>query len=277
MKISNYKSILEEQLLLINKSLDEVMLNKENNEEIIYWLKKQRNNIENKLAFYNYTYDGIEKLLVTIGNDKRALSLNELISFLKDLKSSSGDEYSEILNGKINKFIEIKNTINDLIKKIDKIMNEMDFKPLYNEDRGLFSIGYNIEEQSLGNSYYDLLASESRATSFIAIARGIVPKEHWYKLSRNLTNAFNSKALASWSGTMFEYFMPYQIMKCYKDTIWNLTYDGVINAQINYAKEKHVPWGISESAYYFFDVDKNYQYKAFGVPGIGLKEDWKMK
>ena len=161
--------------------------------------------------------------------------------------------------------------INDLIKKIDKIMNEMDFKPLYNEDRGLFSIGYNIEEQSLGNSYYDLLASESRATSFIAIARGIVPKEHWYKLSRNLTNAFNSKALASWSGTMFEYFMPYQIMKCYKDTIWNLTYDGVINAQINYAKEKHVPWGISESAYYFFDVDKNYQYKAFGVPGIGLK------
>lgn len=147
----------------------------------------------------------------------------------------------------------------------------MDFKPLYNEDRGLFSIGYNIEEQSLGNSYYDLLASESRATSFIAIARGIVPKEHWYKLSRNLTNAFNSKALASWSGTMFEYFMPYQIMKCYKDTIWNLTYDGVINAQINYAKEKHVPWGISESAYYFFDVDKNYQYKAFGVPGIGLK------
>ena len=270
-KISNYKSILEEQLLLINKSLDEVMLNKENNEEIIYWLKKQRNNIEDKLAFYNYTYDGIEKLLVTIGNDKRALSLNELISFLKDLKSSSGDEYSEILNGKINKFIEIKNTINDLIKKIDKIMNEMDFKPLYNEDRGLFSIGYNIEEQSLGNSYYDLLASESRATSFIAIARGIVPKEHWYKLSRNLTNAFNSKALASWSGTMFEYFMPYQIMKCYKDTIWNLTYDGVINAQINYAKEKHVPWGISESAYYFFDVDKNYQYKAFGVPGIGLK------
>ena len=117
MKISNYKSILEEQLLLINKSLDEVMLNKENNEEIIYWLKKQRNNIENKLAFYNYTYDGIEKLLVTIGNDKRALSLNELISFLKDLKSSSGDEYSEILNGKINKFIEIKNTINDLIKR----------------------------------------------------------------------------------------------------------------------------------------------------------------
>ena len=121
---------------------------KENNEEIIYWLKKQRNNIENKLAFYNYTYDGIEKLLVTIGNDKRALSLNELISFLKDLKSSSGDEYSEILNGKINKFIEIKNTINDLIKKIDKIMNEMDFKPLYNEDRGLFSIGYKILKHS---------------------------------------------------------------------------------------------------------------------------------
>ena len=270
-RISNYKSILEEQLLLINKSLDDVRSSKEDNEEIIYWLKKQSNDIEKKLDFYNYTYEGIEKLLVTIGNDKRALSINELIGFLKDLKSSSGDEYSEILNKKITKFIEIKNSINDLIKKIDKIMSEMDFKPLYNSERGLFSIGYNIEEQSMGNSYYDLLASEARATSFIAIARGIVPKEHWYKLSRNLTNAFNSKALASWSGTMFEYFMPYQIMKCYKDTIWSLTYDGVINAQINYAHEKHVPWGISESAYYFFDVDKNYQYKAFGVPGIGLK------
>ena len=68
--------------------------------------------------------------------------------------------------------------------------------------------GYNVEEKSLGSSYYDLLASESRIASFVAIAKNDVPKEHWFKLSRAMTNAFHSHALVSWSGTMFEYFMP---------------------------------------------------------------------
>ncbi|MDZ7548074.1 glucoamylase family protein, partial [Clostridium perfringens] len=92
-----------------------------------------------------------------------------------------------------------------------------------------------------------------------------------YNLSRNMTKAFGEKSLASWSGTMFEYFMPFQIMKSFRKTIWDLTYSSVINAQKNYGEKKNIPWGISESAYYEFDINQNYQYKAFGVPGIGLK------
>ena len=85
------------------------------------------------------------------------------------------------------------------------------------------------------------MASEARATSFIAIARGEVPKDHWYNLNRALTNTFGYKALASWSGTMFEYFMPYQIMKSFKNTIWDLTYNSVIDAQVYYGREKNTP------------------------------------
>jgi hypothetical protein len=115
------------------------------------------------------------------------------------------------------------------------------------------------------------MASEARIVSLLAIARGEVPRSHWYKLSRNMTKVYNQKALASWSGTMFEYFMPYQVLKNYKNTIWDLTYNSVITAQKYYGENKNVPWGISESGYYETDVNQNYQYKAFGVPGIGLK------
>ncbi|MGN0145155.1 MAG: GH36-type glycosyl hydrolase domain-containing protein, partial [Clostridium sp.] len=134
-----------------------------------------------------------------------------------------------------------------------------------------FSIGYNVEENSLGTSYYDLLASECRIASFVAISKNDVPKSHWFNLSRAMTNAFHTHSLVSWSGTMFEYFMPSLIMRNYPKTLLDQTYKGVIKAQIVFAKQKKVPWGISESAFYEFDGDENYQYKAFGVPGLGLK------
>ena len=150
-------------------------------------------------------------------------------------------------------------------------MKEMNFCFLYNKQRDLFSIGYNLEENSLGKSYYDLLASESRATSFITIALNQIPQKHWFNLGRSMTNAFKGKSLVSWSGTMFEYFMPNLIMKNYKDTLLDVTYSSVIKAQKEFARQKNVPWGISESAYYQFDNGETYQYKAFGVPGIGIK------
>ena len=161
--------------------------------------------------------------------------------------------------------------MDNIMLDINNMMNDMNFKFLYNNERGLFAIGYNLEENSLGNSYYDLLASESRATSFITIARGEVPSSHWFNLSRAMTNAFGGKSLVSWSGTMFEYFMPALIMKSYPNTLLQMTYNSVIKAQKNFTKTKEIPWGISESAYYQFDVADNYQYKAFGLPGIGLK------
>ncbi|HOB21105.1 MAG TPA: glucoamylase family protein, partial [Candidatus Atribacteria bacterium] len=120
-------------------------------------------------------------------------------------------------------------------------------------------------------SYYDLLASEARQASFIAIAKGDVPQKHWFKLGRSLTLAGNLRVLISWSGTMFEYLMPLLIMRNYDNTLLDETYSAVVQVQKQYTDQRHIPWGISESGFYAFDLHLNYQYKAFGVPQLGLK------
>jgi cyclic beta-1,2-glucan synthetase len=269
--LKDYKNILLDELKRVNDKLEK---NKENNEKDkseYYWLKKLKKEIETKIDFYDYIFDGIEKIVIDSFENYKSPTLMELIDRLEDIKNSSGEEFREILSKKINNLREFDERLKLIYSEIDSIMEDMNFSFLYSKNRGLFAIGYNVEEKSLGNSYYDLMASEARISSFLAIARGEVPKEHWYNLSRNMTKAFGEKSLASWSGTMFEYFMPFQIMKSFKKTIWDLTYSSVINAQKNYGEKKNIPWGISESAYYEFDINQNYQYKAFGVPGIGLK------
>ncbi|WP_010248384.1 GH36-type glycosyl hydrolase domain-containing protein [Acetivibrio cellulolyticus] len=158
-----------------------------------------------------------------------------------------------------------------LIDRIDKISCETEFIHLYDNKKQLFSIGYNIEENSLTNSYYDLLASEARQTSYIAIARGEVDAQHWFKLGRTLTRIDRYKGMISWSGTMFEYLMPLLIMKSVKNTLLDETYSFVLRSQKKYAKQRNVPWGTSESGFYSFDIKLDYQYKAFGVPWLGLK------
>jgi len=166
---------------------------------------------------------------------------------------------------------ELKNRVRRLINVLDDIAKNMTFLPLYDKDKLLFSIGYNLEDGRLSNSYYDLLASESRQTSFLAIANHEVDKKHWFRLGRSLTKLNGSKGLVSWTGTMFEYLMPLLIMKDYNNTMLKETYDFVIKSHIEYAKKKNVPWGISESAFNHLDINLNYQYKAFGVPWLGLK------
>lgn len=268
--LREYKNILLDELKIVNDRLESDKDNKENDNEY-YWIKKLKNEIETKIDFYDFIFDGIEKIVIDTFKNYKAPTLLQLIDILEDIKKSSGEEFQIILDKKIGKLMEFNERLKLLACEIDSIMNDMDFKFLYNKDRGLFAIGYNVEEKSLGNSYYDLMASEARISSFLSIARGEIPKEHWYNLSRNMTKVFGHKTLVSWSGTMFEYFMPFQIMKSFKNTIWDLTYSSVVSAQIGYGEKKNTPWGISESAYYEFDVNQNYQYKAFGVPGIGLK------
>ncbi|MGL4109679.1 GH36-type glycosyl hydrolase domain-containing protein [Clostridium sp. LP20] len=264
--INDYLPILEELLSKIEK----IELEKEEDKEKVYWLEKLKKEIKVKISYYDYFFGGIEKLL-SDDYDRKNLSIYELMHHLEELLVASGDDFKKILEDRIRSVKAFITRVDSVILDIEKIMEEMDFKFLYNNERALFSIGYNLEEKSLGNSYYDLLASESRATSFITIARNQIPKEHWFNLSRAMTNAFKEKSLVSWSGTMFEYFMPPLIMKSFKDTLLNMTYESVIKAQKEFARQKKVPWGISESAYYQFDIGENYQYKAFGVPGVGLK------
>jgi cyclic beta-1,2-glucan synthetase len=152
-----------------------------------------------------------------------------------------------------------------------RIFDEMDFKFLLDPERKVFTIGYNVTEGRHDNSYYDLLASEARLASFIAIAKGDVSQEHWFRMGRQLTAIDGGRALISWTGTMFEYLMPLLVMRNYRETLLGQTYETIVFRQIEYGYERGVPWGISESAYAARDLQLNYQYGPFGVPGLGLK------
>lgn len=169
------------------------------------------------------------------------------------------------------KELNSNNDLDDMIKKLLALEKNMKFDLLYDKSKNVFSIGYNLEENNLTNSYYDLLASEARQTSFLAVSRHEVPIKHWFSLGRNLTKNGHEKGLISWTGTMFEYLMPLLLMKNYKETLLDETYKFVLKNQIEYGKKKGVPWGVSESAFYNFDINLNYQYKALGVPWLGLK------
>ena len=148
---------------------------------------------------------------------------------------------------------------------------EMDFRFLFDRHRKLFSIGYQQSTHTLDASYYDLLASEARLASFVAIAKDDVPVEHWFHLGRTLTRAAGESALVSWSGSMFEYLMPVLVMRSFPYTVLGETYGSAVRRQVAYGAERGVPWGVSESAYNLRDRHLTYQYHAFGVPDLALK------
>lgn len=163
------------------------------------------------------------------------------------------------------------NKLKDLIQRIECILDNVDFSFLYNKKRMLFYIGYHVDSQTFDAGCYDLIASESALTSFISVARGEVPIKHWYKLGRPLTMVKGIPCFVSWSGTMFEYLMPNLIMKEYKDSVFSDTAKAAIRQHIEFARQMKIPWGISESQYFRFDLYSNYQYKAFGVPKLRLQ------
>ncbi len=142
---------------------------------------------------------------------------------------------------------------------------------LYNTERRLFSIGFNVSESRLDQSFYDLLASEARLGSFVAIARGDVPCEHWFALGRPFGAVGRHRALLSWTGTMFEYMMPLLFQKSYNNALLDKAAREAVAIQIAYGRKHRIPWGISECAFGDLDVQKTYQYQAFGVPELGLK------
>ncbi|QZY55792.1 GH36-type glycosyl hydrolase domain-containing protein [Crassaminicella profunda] len=223
-----------------------------------------------------------KKLKEQVDRINGELSLIELNTLYKDilkdlnkiLKKNNQQAFIQLKNRIFiaNEHVEQKIAqIKDLIKRIEKIVEDTDFTELYDQKQNLFSIGYNVKDENLVDSYYDLLASEARLTSYIAIARKEVPKKHWSKLGRALSIVDGYRGLVSWTGTMFEYFMPPLVMKNYTNTLMDETYGTVIKAQKKYGEKRNVPWGTSESGYYAFDINLNYQYKAFGVPDLGLK------
>jgi cyclic beta-1,2-glucan synthetase len=147
----------------------------------------------------------------------------------------------------------------------------MEYEFLYDSTRHLLAIGYNVDELRRDTSFYDLLASESRLSTFVAIAQGQLPQESWFALGRLLTKAGGKPILVSWSGSMFEYLMPLLVMPAYEDTLLHQTCRAAVARQIAYGNQRSMPWGVSESGYNTVDASLNYQYHAFGVPGLGLK------
>ncbi len=165
----------------------------------------------------------------------------------------------------------------DRIKSIDNLaqrcseLAQMDFTFLQDPVRDLLSIGYNVADRRRDPSCYDLLASEARLTSFLLIAQNQLAQEHWFALGRQVTGTDGAMALISWSGSMFEYLMPALFLPSYENTLLDQTNKAVVARQIEYGKQRGVPWGISESCYAATDAHRIYQYRAFGVPGLGFK------
>ena len=151
------------------------------------------------------------------------------------------------------------------------MFDAMDFKFLFNPARQLLAIGYRVADSSLDSNCYDLLASEARLASFVAIARGDVPTRHWFRLGRTETPVDWGSALVSWSGSMFEYLMPSLVMRAPSGSLLEQSNRFAVQRQIEYGNELGLPWGVSESAYNVRERELTYQYSSFGVPGLGLK------
>jgi cellobiose phosphorylase len=149
--------------------------------------------------------------------------------------------------------------------------SHQEYEFLFDKSRHLLAVGYNIDEFRRDNSYYDLLASEARLATFVAISQGKLPQQSWFALGRLLTSSAGAAVLVSWSGSMFEYLMPLLVMPSYPGTLLDHSCRVAVQRQIAYGQQQSLPWGVSESGFSTVDASQNYQYHAFGVPGLGLK------
>ena len=202
----------------------------------------------------------------------------ELLPAIKQRRNAAATpEERKWLDELQQRITEAGHRANERITTVERLalrsseLAHMEYGFLYDKTRRLLAIGYNVDELRRDLSYYDLLASEARLCNFVAIAQGQLPQESWFSLGRLLTSTGGEPILLSWSGSMFEYLMPLLVMPTYEDTLLDQTYKAVVESQIDYGKQCGLPWGMSESCYNTVDVHLNYQYRAFGVPGLGLK------
>ena len=166
---------------------------------------------------------------------------------------------------------ELYESLLDAARRSEQLADEMDFRPLFDREQRLFFIGYNHSADRVDVHHYDLMATEARLASFFAIAKGDVPLEHWFFLGRPLAQTGHGMSLVSWNGSMFEYLMPLLLLRSDAGTLLGQSERAAVHVQQQYGKAHGIPWGISESAYASRDADHRYQYRAFGVPGLGLR------
>jgi hypothetical protein len=147
----------------------------------------------------------------------------------------------------------------------------MDFRFLLDKRRNLLSIGYEVDQERLHPACYDLLASEARIATFVAIAKGDIPQDVWFRMGRSHVPTFAGPALVSWAGSMFEYLMPAIWMASYRGTLLPVSMERAVRVQQRYGVQRGIPWGISESAYCELDEGNGYRYRAFGIPQLALQ------
>jgi cyclic beta-1,2-glucan synthetase len=201
--------------------------------------------------------------------------INQLIHEIEPLIEESGQDCFQKLKDFNKEFHIISSfvisTTHGLIEKVTQQIDETDFKFLYSPKEKLLTIGYQVESNVLDSNFYTFLASEACLTSLVAIAKGDIESKHWFALGRQIVKTSGGKALLSWTGSTFEYLMPYILIKPLPKTLMYESYRVSVQAQKKYGKTHHLPWGISESGYGITDVEGNYQYRGFGIPELGLK------
>ena len=254
---------LEESLKLLEKIINTVCSLQKWNGHLYNW----------------YSLDDLRPLtprfVSTVDSGNFVGYLYVVLQFLEDIKGNADNYYkdkkSQISTSRLENNQYNQDRINTMIIQIKDLIENTDFSKLYDYKNNLFSVGFDVEENKLVDSYYDLLASEARQASLVAIAKKDIDVKNWYNLSRTLTVLNKYKGLISWSGTAFEYFMPNINIPKYPGSLLDESCKFMIMSQKEYTKKLGIPWGISESAFNLKDLNNNYQYKAFGIPWLGLK------
>ncbi|MBF0377160.1 MAG: cyclic beta 1-2 glucan synthetase [Desulfamplus sp.] len=265
--ISNVNNLTSEDAASTNTSEDTLNINSASH--ISWWAN----------SFYRQCEDALDELTILAPWTDTLSSHDSLQEFcdLNGFSNLNGTfDFNAVPTLRELAALKVKSAENRVadIKKLVLQCNtfaQMEYEFLFDKMRHLLAIGYNVTESRRDSSYYDLLASEARFASFVAIAQGKVPQDSWFTLGRLLTTAGGEPILLSWSGSMFEYLMPLLVMPTYQNTLLDQTCRAVVARQIEYGKKRGVPWGISECGYNAIDANLNYQYRAFGVPGLGLK------
>ncbi len=235
--------------------------------------------IESQMGDANKDWEQLLELLAQVPTlagvpqlcDKALVQLAAMQEHASEPLAQTAAKLTKALEQSAGASSDMLSRLSRLARRCDQIIEEMDFSFLFDVERKLFTVGYNVTASRADDSYYDLLASEARLASFVGIAKGEIPQQHWFRMGRTLTKVDGGRALISWTGTMFEYLMPLLVMRNYQATLLSETYETIVRRQIEYGDERGVPWGISEAAYNVRDLHLNYQYGPFGVPGLGLK------
>ncbi len=183
--------------------------------------------------------------------------------------AASAESFRCLLADAAQRLTQLKTDIATIASEAERHADATQYGFLFVEPRQLLSIGYDGVSHELHSACYDLLASEARIASFIAVAKGDIPQQSWFRLDRSHVLVDGHPALLSWTGTMFEYMMPALWMRTFPNTLIARTLESAVRIQRDHVK--NVPWGISESGFAKMDPQGRYSYQAWGIPALALK------